>query len=246
MLSVHTASGASFEMLTTSGKQPAPTLLLFASTATNALTDEPFCLVGRLLHERGWNVVSLDMPCHGADHRAGEPEELSGWAARIARNEDFVAAFRERVNDVVAHLVATGIADPDHLASAGTSRGGFMAFHSAVGNPLIRAVAAFAPVTDLVALSEFAGMEDNPLVRRLALAQSIEILADRATWIFIGNADDRVDTGKAVAFANALAVARKVDMLEGRTFRLLPVPGHVSLPEWHDEAAAWLQQYVVE
>ena len=246
VLSACTASGTSFEMLTTPGKQPAPTLLLFWSTAPDTLTTEPYCLVGRLLHAHGWNVVSLNMPCHGADRRVGEPEELSGWAARIGQDENIVASFRKQVNDVVAHLVAAGIADPDHIAAAGTSRGGFMAFHAAVGNPPIRAVAGFAPVTDLIALSEFAGQENNPLIRRLALAQSVEKLADRAAWIFIGNADERVDTGKAEAFAHALAAAGNADTLEGRiTFRLLPVPGHVSFPEWHNEAAAWLQQHIV-
>jgi len=226
-----TPSGVAFWMLSRQTGGPAPTLLLFAMAGADTLTTEPYCRVGRLLHAQGWNVVSLDLPCHGADRRAGEPPELAGWAARLKAGEDIVAAFQTRVNDVVEHLVATGIANPARLAAAGTSRGGFMAFHAAAANLRIRAVAAFAPVTDLPALSEFAGQERNPLVGRLTLANTVEALADRAVWITIGDADTRVGTDKVVAFARAVPRV---------TLRVVAAPGHASLPEWHDEAAEWI------
>ena len=203
------------------------------------MTTEPYCNTGHILHKKGWNVVSLDIPCHGADQRPGEPKELTGWAARTRQNEDIVAPFQRRVNDVIDHLVHTHNADPQHIAVAGTSRGGFMAFHAAAGNPRIRAVAAIAPVTDLLALREFTGQENNPLVQRLALVHAVPVLADRAAWIIIGNADERVDTAKVAAFALALAATgpeRDVTLL------VLPVPGHVSLPKWHDDAPDWFQE----
>lgn len=224
---------------------PSPTLLLLAGSVTESLALDPYCHTGRLLYARGWNVVSLDLPCHGADHRELEPEGLAGWAARTARGEDIVAVFRARVNDVLAHLVAERLAAPHRFAVAGTSRGGFMAFHAAAGYPGIRAVAGFAPVTDLLALSEFAGQEENPLLPRLALTQAVAALAARAAWITIGNADARVDTARVLAFAHALAAAhRDGNPANEVTLRLLPVPGHCSFPEWHDEAAAWLLRQV--
>ena len=125
---LRTPSGTAFAMLPTQTGGPAPTLLLFAMAGTDTLNTEPYCRIGRLLHAQGWNVVSLDLPCHGGDQRAGEPPELPGWAARLKAGEDIVAAFQKRANDVVEHLMATGIADPARLAAAGTSRGGFMAF----------------------------------------------------------------------------------------------------------------------
>ncbi len=241
-----TNSGVAFAMLPKQAGASAPTLLLFSSTGKETLSVEPYCLVGRLLHAQGWNVVSLDLPCHGADRRAGEPEELAGWADRIRKGEDIVAAFQTRVNDVIAHMVSAGIADPARIAVAGTSRGGFLAFHAAAGNPKIRAVAAFAPVTDLLALSEFACHEQNPLAQRLALVNYVETLSDRSSWITIGNADKRVDTGKAVAFSSALEKARNARSLAcDVTLRMLPVPGHCSDPQWHYEAAEWFLQTVV-
>ncbi len=235
-----TADGTAFALLPPHDGGRAATLLLFAIADTDSLATEPYCRLGRLLHARGWNVVSLDLPCHGADRRKGEPAELLGWAARILRGEDIVAAFRRRVDAVVDHLVATGLADPSRMAAAGTSRGGFMAFHAAAGNPRIRAVAAFSPVTDLAALSEFAVLQNNPLVRRLALVQAADTLFGRTAWITIGDADERVGTDKAVAFANALTAANKARGLEGGiTLRVLSTPGHQSFPQWHDEAAEW-------
>ncbi len=228
---VQTPSGVVFSMLSRQTGGPAPTLLLFAMAGTDTLNTEPYCRVGRLLHAQGWNIVSLDLPCHGTEHRAGEPAELAGWAARIKAGEDIVVAFRERVNDVLDHLVATGLADCERIAAAGTSRGGFMAFQAAAGNPRIRAVAAFNPVTNLLALREFAGQERNALAKRLALVNAAEALADRAVWITIGNADMRVGTDRAVALARRLPRV---------VLRVVETPGHSSLPEWHREAAGWI------
>jgi len=237
---VRTPAGTAFAQLPPADK-PAPTLLLFASEGMETLAVEPYCLVGQLLHARGWNVVSLDLPCHGADRRAGEPTELEGWAARTAASEDFVAAFQAQVNDVVGYLIQSGAADPARITVAGTSRGGFMAFHSAARNPQICAVVGFAPVTDLRALNEFSGQENNPLTERLALVNTVEPLRGRAAWITIGNADTRVDTGKAEAFAHALVSDRSAQNLGNDiTLRVVPAPGHTSLPEWHEDAADWL------
>jgi pimeloyl-ACP methyl ester carboxylesterase len=235
MIAGLTSAGTPCVLVPTLEGGRAATLVLLAMGGADTLSMEPYCRVGRRLNERGWNVVSLDLPCHGADRRAEEPAELAGWAARLAKGDDIVAAFRKRVSDVLDHLVATGVADPERIAAAGTSRGGFMAFHAAAGDARIRAVAAFSPVTDLLALREFAGLESSPLAQRLALRHFAADLAGRAAWITIGHADERVGTGNAVAFARALSGPV--------TLRVLPTPGHNSYPEWHDAAAEWLDRH---
>ena len=243
---MRTPQGNAYAMLQPVHDGLSPLLVLLAMDGRGTLETEPYCRVGRLLHRRGWNVLSLDLPCHGADSRTGEPAQLEGWAARVAACEDMVAAFRERVNDVVAHVIQAGWADPHRIAAAGTSRGGFMAFHAAAGNPRIRAVAAFAPVTDLLALSEFAGQQDNPLAKRLALDQAVPALADRAAWIIIGNDDARVGTDKAVALARALVAAGKAQSLAcAVALHVVSEPGHYSGPQWHDDAAAWFADTLV-
>lgn len=224
---------------------PAPTLFLLAMAGEATLCTEPYCRVGLLLRARGWNVISLDLPCHGADRRPGEPAELAGWAARIRSGEDPVSGFCARAGAVAEHLVRTGVADPARLAVAGTSRGGFLAFHLAAANPLFGAVAAFAPVTDLAALREFAGLEQNPLVQSLALSNTVEKLSGRAAWITIGNRDERVGTDRCAAFAGALKQeASNRGQASRICFCLSSIPGHASHPDWHVEAAAWLLSFM--
>jgi len=241
-MGMRTVSGTAFAMFpphTTSR----PTLLLLALSGVETLRTKDNRLVGQLLYAQGWNVASLDLPCHGADSRQGEPEQLDGWAARTKQGEDIVAAFQHRVNDVVAYLLASGMADPARIAAAGISRGGFMALHAAAGNPHICAVAALAPVTDLHALREFTGQEANPLLDRLAIINAVDTLATRALWLTIGNRDDRVGTDKALAFAQALIATGEPCRL---TLHVLDTPGHASFPAWHDTAAAWFEEMMNE
>jgi esterase FrsA len=241
---MRTPSGTAYAMLPAQPGGPAPTLLLLAMAGADTLTTEPYCRVGCLLHAQGWHVASLDLPCHGADRRAsekGNPTELADWARRIAVGEDIVRAFVARVDDLLGHLVAGGTADSSRIAAAGISRGGFMAFHAAAGNPHIRAVAAFGPVTDLLALGEFAGLQQSPLARALALASAAESLAGRAAWITIGSTDTRVDTNKAIAFAEALKSAAGAKALRPRvTLHVTSAQGHTTAPGMYEEAASWL------
>ena len=237
---MRTPNGVPFAVLGDLPAKPAPTLLLLAGAIHDSLDTEPYSRTGQLLGEKGWQVFSLDLPCHGDDRRPGEPEGLAGWRARIEAGEDIVAEFSHRAEDAIEHLVKTGAADWNRLAVAGTSRGGFMALHAAAAIPAIRAVAALAPVTDLLTLREFTGMQRDPLTNRLPLTNRASALADRAVWITIGCADERVGTEKAIAFARALAAAAAELKREPKvTLHVFPVPGHTSLPEWHDLAAEW-------
>jgi S-formylglutathione hydrolase FrmB len=219
----------------------APTLLLLALSLHEALAVKPYCLVGDQLHAQGWNIASLDLSGHGEAARPGEPGGLSTWAARLAAGDDLVAEFQERATAVLDHLVASGAADRWALAAAGTSRAGYMAFQLAAADSRVRAVAAFAPVTDLRALSEFASAQDDPRIIALNLTHQAPALANRATWISIGNADDRVGSFCAIAFTQALiAASRQKNQTVDHSLLLRPTPGHMSEPGWHTEAADWL------
>jgi dienelactone hydrolase len=239
IIKMKTESGIFFEILPIQSNEPAPTLLLFAMSGLDTLTVEPYCLVGKILHSQGWNVVSFDLPCHGADIRINEPAELQGWAYRTAQNEDIVSAFILKVNDIVSYLVKNSIADLENIFTAGISRGGFMAFHAASGNLQIRAVAAFSPVTDLLALTEFAGQENNPLVKKMSLMNIVDKMVNRNAWVTIGNADFRVDTEKVIDFTATLSNNNNVDL------HVLPCSGHCSFPEWHHDAAIWLNNRTI-
>ena len=222
---------------------PAPTLLLLASGARQTLTTEPYCHVGVLLHREGWNVLSMDPPCHGADEREGEPAGLEGWAWRVAAGEDVGATFARQAAEVINYVVHEGLADPDRLTAAGTSRGGYMAFRAAAGCPTIRAVAGFAPVTDPGVLTEFREIAGDPRVEAMGLERSCESLADRAVWLTIGSQDDRVGTDRAIDFALGVTAACRRKRIPSQVeLHVLPEPGHVSKTEWYSDAASWLRR----
>lgn len=235
-----TANGTAFAIIP-SATIPAPTLLVCALDAESTLKKDPYGHTGALLHPQGWNVIALDLPCHGADQRDGEPAQLDGWRYRVEHGENILTDWRRRVDDVLAHLVQAGIAQPDRFVAEGTSRGGYMACQAAAGNPAIRAVAAYSPVTDLRGLSEFDGMADDALTAQLSLVNAAGDLADRPVWIMIGSQDTRVGTDHAIEFARRIAAVadeRKVDAKA--TLHVMPTKGHSSSNEWHNEAAEWI------
>jgi predicted esterase len=106
-------------------------------------------------------------------------------------------------------------------------------------------VATFAPVTDLTALREFTPLGTNPLVRAMNLEAAADRLCDRPVWIIIGHDDERVGTDRSVSLAGALErAARARGLTPSVTLQVLPIPGHRSFPEWHDQAAEWFQKVI--
>lgn len=236
-----TPNGTSFALIQ-AARVPAPTLLVCALDAETTLTRDPYGHTGGVLHPKGWNVIALDLPCHGTDQRDGEPAQLDGWRYRVERGENIVTGWRRRVDDVLAYLVDAGIAEPGAFVAEGTSRGGYMACQAAAGNPAIRAVAAYSPVTDLRALREFDGMDDNTLAQQLSLVNVADALADRPLWIVIGSQDTRVGTGDAIAFARRVTAVAGESNQDGKvTLHVMPTKGHSSTNAAHDEAAAWIR-----
>jgi hypothetical protein len=93
----------------------------------------------------------------------------------------------------------------------------------------------------LLALREFAGMQNHQATKALALVNRADKLADRSIWLCIGNDDRRVDTDRAMAFTRkvvqAAAARNKQADLE---LHVMPVPNHRTHASAHGEAAAWL------
>ncbi len=239
---LQTPSGARFAVLGDKGKAPAPTLFIFATSVGDTLVNPDFAKVGRLLAKQGVLCVSLDVPCHGDDVRRGEAaDSLSSWRARLQKDGDLVSPFNKNVSAVLDHLIKEGYTDPKRVAACGTSRGGFMALHAAVAEPRIQSVVAFAPVVDLLALAEFAGMEKHAPTCALALANHADKLAGRAVWLCIGNNDLRVGTDLSIAFTRKLVAASVARKRPANVeLHVTATVGHRIHATAHDEAAAWL------
>jgi alpha-beta hydrolase superfamily lysophospholipase len=236
-----TPGGTPFAIVGRKAAKPAPTLLIFAGSIEQTLDEKFYPLATKLKQERGFLLVTLDLPGHGADRREGEPASIASWRTRMERGERVIENFVAKVSPVLDYLVSEGYADPARIVAAGTSRGGFMAFHAAAAEARIRAVMAFAPVTDLLALSEFTGMQDHAGVRALAAENLAPRLAGRPIWMCIGNHDTRVDTDRAIRFTRrvvecAVAAGKRPDI----ELWVQPSEGHQIAPDSHEKAAAWL------
>ena len=228
---------------------PAPVLINLGSTIEEILSSAYFRQAGNELAERGYLSVSIDIPGHGDQHLAGEPDGLKAWRVRADRAENFVTENNRRLTDVVDHLIRTGVADPKRIAVCGTSRGGFLALHFAAHDPRVKVVAAFAPVTDLLVLHEFDGADGVSLVNELATEKLADGLRGKSVWIIIGDRDERVGTDEAIGTARAITRAA---LRHGESsqveFHVLPEPkGHTTPQGAAAMAAAWIyQQHHIE
>ena len=157
-LQTQTESGVRFGLLRAERARSSPVLLNFSSTLEDSLANPDFSKASQILASRGIVGVSLDLPCHGRERRSGEPENgLAGWRVRLERGENIIDDLVLRASTVLDVLIGKDVADPKRIAVCGTSRGGFSALHFAAADERVGSVAAFAPVTDLLALSEFRG-----------------------------------------------------------------------------------------
>lgn len=242
---LQTPDGVEFGLVGERPAKPAATLFVVALDVDRTLTDPSFNRVGMILGGQGYLCVALDAPCHGKDNREKLDNALAGWRERITRGEDLVGDFTSRCSEVLDHLVRDGYTDPSRVAVAGTSRGGFLALHWAASESRVGAVAAFAPVTDLAALSEFNGAAGDARVTALSLAADTSDaprkLAGRPVWVWIGADDDRVGTGHAIAFARGVARASKAQGKAAAVeLHVMPSPGHSVGPAAHPAAATWI------
>jgi dienelactone hydrolase len=235
-----TPTGIRFGLSGEKRDRPAPTLFILASSVEDSLGSEDFAKVGRLLLSKGFICVSVDMPCHGLDQKAAEPGGLAGWRFRLEKGEDLVGTLTKSLSAVLDHLIQAGYTDEHKVAVAGTSRGGFMALHFAAAESRVRFSAAFAPVTDLLALSEFAGTKQVTPAGALDLRRHAGKLAGRSVWLCIGNDDQRVGTDQAIAFTRKV-VAASVSAKKPADVELhvMPTIGHRIHATAHEEAAAW-------
>lgn len=241
-----TPTGVSYGVWGNPAAKAAPTLVMLSGTIESTLEKPYFRQCGNELSEVGFLVVSIDIPCHGDQVAEGQPAGLSGWSHRAARDEDFVGEFNSRMSQVLDHLIASGLTDPDRIAVGGTSRGGFLAIHFAAHDQRVKCAAGFAPVTDLSGLSEFRDIQEHPLVARLNLANQAEKLAGRPVWIIIGDRDERVGTQHAMDLAIRLsAAARERDIPSNVQIQIMSEPRGHSTPQGASKLAAeWVLRYV--
>lgn len=254
LMHAESSAPAGFEILQTSGgirfgiwpakpSKPSPIIFSLGNTIEGVLGSSYFRQCSQFLADKGYFTVSLDLPCHGQDVRKGESSGLSGWKTRASKGEDFVADITGKLGQVLDYLIAEKMADPEKTSVLGTSRGGFIALHFAAVDPRVKCAMGFSPVTDLAALSEFRGVEEQALVKRLSLENQAAALAGRSIWIVIGDRDERVSTDKAVHLARALSAAALERNISPRVdLHVIAEPRGHTVPAGYSKLGAdWLE-----
>ncbi len=238
-----TKTGVRYGVWPKKPSEPAPTLFIFAGAIEDSLNNEYFRQCGNQLAQQGYLCVSVDLPGHGKEVREGEPQGIDAWRFRIEKKkEDPIAEATARFSKVLDELIETKLTDPEKIAACGTSRGGFMAVHFAAADPRVKAAAPFAPVSNLLALREFANMSDPSPAEKLSLKHLDEKLAGRAIWLIIGDRDDRVSTDDSITFCRAVtAAALRANKPALVDFHIVSEPqGHTTPKGAADMAAPWI------
>jgi len=244
-MSIHdlrTTCGVRFGLLGPLPARPSPLFLVLASSIEETLGNSYFLQGGNRLAQQGYLCASLDLPCHGQDCRADEPEGLRGWSYRLDHEENLFAEFTKRATSVLDHLVAAECIDPHRIAVCGTSRGGFAALHLMAADPRPKCAALMCPATELTAIEEFQSMQHSDRAAALSLKHLADKLAGRAVWIVIGDQDDRVGTDHVIAFARELsATARAKGVSSKVELHVLPEPrGHTTPAGAATHCAEWI------
>ena len=239
-----TESGIQFGSWGKLPSEPAATLIVLASTIEETLGTAYFRQSGNELSKQGYLLISIDLPCHGNQHRADEPIGLAGWPYRCLQGENFVDETNKRLSAILDYLIKQGHTDSHKIAICGTSRGGYLALQFAAFDPRVKAVAAFAPVTDLAALREFHGIEKNEMVQSLALNNQAENLAGLPVWIVIGDRDRRVGTDQVISLARRITNASLAKKIDSKVeFHVIAEPlGHTVPKGSAEQAAAWISR----
>jgi len=239
---MQTPDGQRFGLWGKNVSYPAPTLFIFAGTVEQSLGESYFRQCGNQLAEEGFLCVSLDLPGHGLEKRAEEPEGLSAWRYRTDRDEDFVTPFTDQARNVLDYLIQAGYTDSERIGACGTSRGGFMALQLTAVEKLVKVTAVFCPVIELMALYEFKDVTNRDFVISLTMKAKAGQLIDRSLWLIIGDRDERVGTDNTIEFARevtnlSLEQSKKADV----TFIVQTEPGgHTTPADAPEKAAKWI------
>ncbi len=220
---------------------PAPTLIILSGLKVDSMLKRNFLKAGEYLAPLGYVCVSIDLPCHGEFAEPGY-SNLTGWSKRAAEGHDFIAEFNARMKDVMDHLIAEGVADPEKIAVTGTSRGGFMAYRYMAFDERVKCAAGYSPVTDLRQLKEFSVAADVPIVDAMSIHAYVGQLVGRPVFLMIGDRDDRVGTDAAIAFMRQLNAA-EAEAGKGTDHMLIvraEPRGHSAPLQMAELAARWI------
>ena len=222
-------------------KKPTATVLFLGGQVEYNISDPPYAKAVEVLCKRVL-CLTIDSPGEGADAPASKGRGLVFWAQSLAAKKDFTGDFVRRAGVVLDKLAKDGAVDRERVGVFGTSRGGFLSLQLAATDPRIKAIALFAPVTNLAVLSEFIPTKAG--ARKFTEASHAKFAAKLyrlPIWLTIGPADDRVGTHEAIDFSQTMlkaAAAKGVPSVF--ELHVAPADGHTTPAGAYEDAARWM------
>jgi esterase FrsA len=228
-------------------QRPKPTVLFFALSAYMSLYVDPFNQAVLRLSQQGIRVFSWDLPFHSIDQDPNEA--MRQWVDEFARNPAFVSDFIALCQENISYLIEEGYVDPQQLAVAGLSRGGFIATHLAAQDKRIQTVLGFAPLTQPQPLEERERSASDHF-ENYALSSWVDELVHTRLRFYMGNRDTRVSTDACYHFIRLLTEAAFAKGIRSPQVELILYPsigykGHGTPPEIFYDGADWVKRQLI-
>ncbi len=180
-----------------------PALYYFALSGEDSLFLDPYNRPAALLADNPIRVFSATLPGH---EKGRDPKHaMQFWVEELLHDRNIIGEFVNRILGHIDRMIKEKIVDPERIAVAGLSRGGFIATHIAARHPHIHHVLGFAPLISLESLKEFPDDCHHPLILNLSLEKLVNMLVDKHIRFYIGNRDERVKTTACFSFIHHLA-----------------------------------------
>lgn len=219
---------------------PLPSLFYFAISGPDSLCLDPYNQIVQFLNGHMIRVFSMTLPGHENDLPAVGAMKI--WAEELSKGNDIVDQFLNTVDTAVDFAINEKFADPNKIATAGLSRGGFIASHLAARDPRFRHLLCFAPLTRLSKIREFKEEHDLKFADQLDLVHLAPKISDRHIRMYIGNDDTRVGTRSCFDYAMKLVEEKKMRSAQVELFIYPSIGqmGHGTPPEIFKEGANWI------
>lgn len=226
---------------------PMPALFYFALSGSASLYEDPFNQPITALSENPIRIFSWDLPFHGEGF---DPKEaMQAWAHEFMHNVRFLPDFIGRCLHNIEYLIQQEWIDPQHMAVAGLSRGGFIATHLAAHYKRFKYVLGFAPLTRPHPVEELAHLTDTRH-RSIDLVSLVEHLISHHIRFYIGNHDTRVGTDSCFEFIKALADTAFSNGVRSPNAELIIYPsigykGHGTPSFIFQQGAHWIKTHLL-
>ena len=222
--------------------RPLPALFYFALSGEESLTLDPYNQPIAFLKNENIHTFSFTLPYHGEgfDNKQAIPQ----WSKEFQQNHDIITPFIEQCHDNIEYLLIKKFITKN-IATAGLSRGAFIATQLAARNPHVKTILGFSPLTQFGVMNDFSDLRSNPIAQNLSLSNLIPKLTDKTLRFYIGNHDSMVDTAFCFNFIKDLTEAsfnanHRSPPIELIIFPSIGHKGHGTPPHIFSNGAQWV------